>query len=149
MEDGRQSNRRIARSLGVVEGTVRVRLRRMEEAGLLQIVGQSDPYIAGTATAFAMMMITVDPGRRRPVAEQLRDIDEVTAVSTITGQFDIIIGVAAPSRARLTELGLDVVRSIPGVRGVSTWDIVRTIKPAGNLAALGVTERRATCDEVL
>ena len=42
-EDGRRSFRAIARGVGVSEGTVRTRVRRIEEAGALRILAFVDP----------------------------------------------------------------------------------------------------------
>src|SRR5688500_1624212 len=45
--DGRRSNREIARTLGVPEATVRYRVRRLTEGGVLKITASVDPEHLG------------------------------------------------------------------------------------------------------
>ena len=125
--DGRQSNREIARSLDVSEGTIRMRLRRMERAGLLRIVGQSDPYATGLVSAWAYTMVKVDGGHARAVAEQVALLPETTIVALIAGSNDIIVGLAAASRARLVDTVIEQMRAIAHVSATETWEVVHTI----------------------
>jgi Lrp/AsnC family transcriptional regulator for asnA, asnC and gidA len=124
--DGRQSNREAARKLGVSEGTVRFRLRRMEDAGLLQITARSDPYLTGEINAWAFIGVDTDMGAARPVAEALADTRETTIVTLVAGSYDILAAVATPSRSRLLDFALDEIRGLRGVRSSSTWEIVHT-----------------------
>lgn len=122
--DGRRSNREVARQLGVSEGTIRSRLRRLEDAGLLRITGRSDPYLTDQVTFWAAMGIDTEPGSTHDVAHTLAGLSETGIVSIVAGRYDIFAAVAGPSRSRLVRLVLEEVRSIPGVRTASTWEIV-------------------------
>ncbi len=124
--DGRRSNREIARALEVSEGTVRARLGRMERAGLLRIVGQSDPYLAGTVSAWAYTMVTVEGGRTRAVAERVAALPEADIVAIVAGRHDVLVLLAAESRAQLLDL-VAGVRSVGGVRATQTWEVVQTL----------------------
>lgn len=125
--DGRQSNRQIARNFDVSEGTVRIRLRRLEQEGLLRIVGQSDPVLTGAAHAWAFVGIDVDPGAARAVARSLCDMNEVLIVAIVAGRHDVLALVSTSSRSRLVELIVDEVRMSPGVRSTETWQVVQTL----------------------
>ena len=124
--DGRQSNREAARNLGVSEGTVRVRLRRMEEAGLLRITARSDPYLTGELNAWATIGVATERGASRSVAGQLAAMSETTIVTLLAGAEDILASVATATRSRLVDLVLEEVRAITGVRSTATWDLVST-----------------------
>lgn len=126
--DGRQSNRAVGRSLNVSEATVRVRLRRMEDAGLLRIIGQSDPYLAGLVNAWAYIGVDVDSGAVRAVSQRLAAVSEVTIVAITAGRHDILVLVAAASRTRLIELIVQEIRSIPGVRATETSEVAQTVR---------------------
>jgi Lrp/AsnC family transcriptional regulator for asnA, asnC and gidA len=126
--DGRQSNREIARQLSVSEGTVRVRLRRLEESGLLKICGQTDPYLTGRIGAWACVGLDVNGPTARQVAAKLADMPEVLIVAMTAGQHDLFVLAVASSRGRLVDLIVERVRAIDGVRATETWEVIRTIK---------------------
>jgi DNA-binding Lrp family transcriptional regulator len=126
--DGRQSNREIARQLGVSDGTVRMRIRRMEEAGLFRLCGQSDPLLTGVIHAWACVAVQLTNVSTRAVAAALAEIPEAVIVALTAGPYDVLMFLATSSRGRLVDLAVDQVRTIPGVRSAETWEIVRTVK---------------------
>ena len=63
-QDARSSNRRIAAELGVSEGTVRTRIRRMEDERIIRIQAISDVMASGLG-AGAYVGITTAGGQRR------------------------------------------------------------------------------------
>jgi DNA-binding Lrp family transcriptional regulator len=128
VQDGRQSNRAVARDLNVSEGTVRVRLRRLEDAGLLRIVGQSDPYLAGLVNAWAYIWVDVEAGAIRAVSRRLADMTEVTIVAVTAGRHDLLLLVATVSRTRLVELVVQEIRAVSGVRITETWEVAHTAR---------------------
>jgi DNA-binding Lrp family transcriptional regulator len=134
--DGRQSNREIARKLDVSEGTVRVRLRRLEESGLLRIAGQSDPYLVGAARAWAFVGVDVTSGHARTVAGDLAALPEVAIVAMTAGRHDLLVLVITASRTRLIALVVEEMRSMRNVRATETWEVVQTIGLNFQLARL-------------
>jgi Lrp/AsnC family transcriptional regulator for asnA, asnC and gidA len=125
--DGRQSNRDIARMLGVSEGTVRARLRRLEESYLLRIVGQSDPYLTGLVNTWTYTWVDVAEGAERHVAERLAELPEAFVVAVVEGRHNLLLGLSASSKSNLVRTLSDTVRSIPEVTGSETWEVVQTI----------------------
>src|SRR5690606_34531572 len=115
-------NREAARRLDVSEGTVRVRLRRMEEAGLLRITARSDPLLTGEVAAWAFVGIDVSGAAAGDVARQVAMVPESVIVTLIAGSHDILAGVATRTRGRLVDVVLDEIRAIPGVRATATWE---------------------------
>jgi DNA-binding Lrp family transcriptional regulator len=134
--DGRQSNREIARNLDVSEGTVRMRLRRLEESGLLRIAGQSDPYLIGAARAWAFIGVDVSSGNARATAERLVEMAEVAIVAMTAGRHDLFVLVITTSRSRLVSLVVDEIRSLPDVQATETWEVVQTVRLNFQLARL-------------
>jgi Lrp/AsnC family transcriptional regulator for asnA, asnC and gidA len=126
--DGRQSNREIARQLGVSEGTIRVRVRRLEDSGLLRICGQTDPYLAGQISAWACVGVDVNGAISREVAAKVALLPEVVIVAMTAGPHDLFLLTASSSRAHLVDLIIERVRGLDGVRATETWEIVRTVK---------------------
>jgi len=95
--DGRLPYSDIAEVLCVSEGTIRNRVQRMREAGMLNIVALVDP-LAIKYQADAMMGINVaSPHTPRQVAERLSEFNEVVYVLWVSGRFDLMVEVVCDS----------------------------------------------------
>ena len=126
-KDGRSSNRRIAADLDVSEGTVRTRIRRMEDEGMIRIQAVSDPVAFGQG-ANAYVGVQVDRGRVDAVAEKLLANDSVHLLIRSLGDFDFVAVVGAGTRETLSDIILDEISAIPDVRRTETFDIWRVLK---------------------
>jgi DNA-binding Lrp family transcriptional regulator len=146
--DARSSNRRIAGGLQVSEGTVRTRLRRMEEEGLLRIRAVSDVLSFGIRAA-ATVGVHVEAGAIERVAEGLRAVPGVAAIIRSVGEFDFVLIVIAPSREALLEQLLGGIQAVPGIRATETFENVATVKHVYTWVRLiddGGAERSSTPD---
>ena len=99
-QDGRASNARIARQLGVSEGTVRRRLKRLMDEEAIQVLALPEPTKLGYTTE-AIVALQVDPGKIEDVAAELAGAPEALNVSVTTGAFDLFAWVALPSPEEL------------------------------------------------
>ena len=119
-KDGRASNARIARQLGVSEGTIRRRLKRLIEEEVIQVLALPEPSKLGYTTE-AIIALQVDPGKIEDVASALARVPEALNVSVTTGAFDVFALVALPSPEDLHGFILSVLGVIPGVRRSETF----------------------------
>jgi DNA-binding Lrp family transcriptional regulator len=126
--DGRQSNREIARHAATSEGTVRLRLRRLTEAGMLRICGQSDPYLTGRVGAWAYIGIDVSGGNVRDVAAALLAMPEILVLNLASGRHDISAFAVASDRSELVDVILGRIQAHPSVRSTETAEVIRTVK---------------------
>ena len=95
-EDGRTPNSEIAAKLSVSEGTIRNRLRKLTEAGLLKVTGLSNPdKDAENQLVFLAAKIALSKDLRR-TARAVADLPFVKSVSIVSGRYDLIIEVLAP-----------------------------------------------------
>ena len=118
--NGRSSNARIAREVGVSEGTVRRRLRRLVQDEIIRVVAVPDPEKMGFNTV-ALVGIQADPDKIDDVARMLAQLEETQYVSLTTGSFDIFIWVALPSSEALGEFLRGRVGMTPGIRRTETF----------------------------
>lgn len=125
--DARQSNRRIAAELGVVEGTVRLRLKRMQEEKAIRIQALSDVAAFGVG-AHAYVGLEVLPGRLDEVSEAVRLLPQVAVLIRSLGVFDYIAVVHAEDRRQLLEVVLNQIAATPGVRHTETMESFMTLK---------------------
>ena len=118
--NGRASNARIARDVGVSEGTVRRRLRRLVQDEIIRVVAVPDPEKMGFNTV-AIIGIQADPDKIDDVAARLSELQETQYVSLTTGSFDIFIWVALPSSEELGNFLRRKVGITPGIRRTETF----------------------------
>ena len=119
-EDGRASNARIARDVGVSEGTVRRRLKRLIQDGIITVAAFPDPVTLGFTTE-ALIGIQIDPDKIDAVAGHLIELQAASLVVQTTGAFDMFAWVTLPSSEELGRFLQNKVGTIPGVRRTETF----------------------------
>ena len=132
-KDGRSSNAGIAREVNVSEGTVRRRLKKLFEDGLIQVVALPDPDKIGFHTE-ALIGIQVDPSKNDSVADALCDLREINWVTQTAGRYDIF---AWASMTSAKELGIFLntkVGTISGVRHSETFISLANKKRAAGVS---------------
>jgi len=124
--DGRRSLREVGRNLGIAEATVRLRLKRLQDDEVLQILAFADPIKLGQ-TQLALIFITTAPDMHDRAIEELRNWSEVSFLSTTLGDFDICVEVVCADQAALWEIR-QKVRAIDGVIAVQVLNEVQVHK---------------------
>lgn len=107
---------RIAESLGVTANTVRNRIERLEERGIIDGYAPEIKYERAGYTYTMAIRCTADIADRDRVVEQALEVEGVVAVRELmTGRRNVEITVVAPDRetvtraaGRLQELGLTI-----------------------------------------
>ena len=87
-ENGRRAYRDIAREVGVSEGTVRSRVRKLEDLGALRFLAFIDPMRLGNSV-LALMLVRVEGAAQNSIVEALTSWSETTYVSSLAGRADI------------------------------------------------------------
>ena len=118
--NGRASNARIARDVGVSEGTVRRRLRRLIQEEVIRVVAVPDPEKMGLNT-LALVGIQADPDKIDIVAKKLAHLPEAHYVSLTTGSYDIFMWVALASSEELGKFLRQKVGVTEGIRRTETF----------------------------
>jgi Lrp/AsnC family transcriptional regulator, regulator for asnA, asnC and gidA len=126
-EDGRRPYREIGRALGVSEGTIRWRVRRLVDAQALRVVAIADPFRLGYRV-LAFVLVSVEPGTNEKVIEALVDLPEVTYVSACTGRFDIYIQVVCRDHDHLYELLSERIPAVGGIVRTETYTELKMYK---------------------
>jgi len=117
-EEGRRSYRQIARDAGVSEGTVRTRVRRLEDAGILRVIAFVDPSRLGSSV-LALVLVRVATAEHDAVVRSLADLPEATYVSSLVGRADVYIQIICRDNESLWNL-VSGIRALPGVLETET-----------------------------
>ena len=119
-QDGRASNAGIARKVGVSEGTVRRRLKRLIQEQYISVVAMLDTKRMGYASE-ALIGVQVDPDKVDQVANDLSQLEEVNWVAITTGAYDIFAWATLNSSETLGIFLRTKVGTILGVRRTETF----------------------------
>lgn len=126
-ENGRVTNRDIARQLTITRATVGTRIARMTSVGALRVVAATDFAAYGYDVLLAIG-IEVQGRPAEDVARELALLPEVFAVHLVTGVRELEILVAAHDFAELSNGVIDGIAGIPGIRSIDVGiaaDIVK------------------------
>lgn len=133
--DARISNRAIAAELGVTEGTIRTRIKRLQTEGMIQFTVVKDFRMAGSPN-LCMLGIDADPSRVSALAESLKEIPEINCVVVLLGRFSLLAMGLFTNIEQLNEVVTERIRSLPGVQKVETAISVHNLKYDAGVAKI-------------
>ncbi len=133
--DARVSNRHIASELGVTEGTIRTRIKRLQADGLIQFTVVTGFRMAGSPN-LVMMGIHADPRRVARLAQQLSDIPEINCVIVLLGRYNLLAMGLFATVEQVNELITCRIRPLEGVRAVETSISVHNVKYEAGVARI-------------
>ena len=125
--DGRRSFQRLADDLGVPASSVRYRTKRLEDAGILQIVGIANPLAIGF-DRLAMIGIRVTPGTARAVCAALAELPETSYVIHTTGRFDVMAEVICEDVPHFIDMLNGRIAAITGVVSTESFFVLEAHK---------------------
>ncbi|WP_420383519.1 Lrp/AsnC family transcriptional regulator [Novosphingobium sp.] len=133
--DARVSNRKIAADLGVTEGTVRGRIKRLQQDGLIAFTAITG-FEMGKRARLAFINVQADVDKVRDVARAIADLPPVNAVLITMGQFNITAMCLVDELDALVEIASDQIVTIDGVHHVETSIAVKTMKYNSRMAKI-------------
>jgi len=143
-QDARVPNSKIASKLGVTEGTVRGRIKRLQSERLVAFTA-----ITGLAMArksrIAFINIQADQGSVRAVMQEIAKIPDINGVMAMTGPFNILALCLFDELDTLAEIASDRILAMSAVRHVETAIVVKTLKY--NARMVKITRNRTQSDE--
>lgn len=127
-QNARMSYAEVSRATGIPESTVRRRMDRLQELGVIEFAMLADPSRLGYDLR-VMIGLRVELNQVEQIAETLRGMKEVTFAAFLTGNFDIAIHVVVRSQEALVRFLTRRLAHIPGIRSVETFVMPYIIKP--------------------
>lgn len=127
--DGRRSFTEIGKAVGVSEGTIRKRVTRLVDDGVIRIIGLVDPHLVGF-DAPAMIQVSVSPPHLEEAAQAIAQFPEVSYLLMVSGDFDLIVEVRCRNREHLASFIRDQLQKVPGVQRTVSSLVLHTYKLA-------------------
>ncbi|MCD6523209.1 MAG: Lrp/AsnC family transcriptional regulator [Candidatus Diapherotrites archaeon] len=130
-KDASKSIKRLSKELGLPRSTVYDRIKRMREAGIIKgyTVVVDNKLIGNPITIF--LLVAYEPNKevsQRELARKLANIEGVTEVHIVGGEWDILLKVRGRSIEQLGNLILDRIRAMKGVKKTLTITSFSTVK---------------------
>lgn len=122
--DARKAFVEIAQEIGLSESAVRRRVKNLVDLGAIK---KFTIEMGLSNKTSAITLISVSPSTdTSKVSERLKSLKGVDTVYEITGQYDIVAIVSAPTIGEINK-SIDEVRRINGVDDTNTVIILRTV----------------------
>jgi len=134
-QDARVSNRRIASELGVTEGTVRGRIKRLQAEKLIAFTAITG-FEMVRKSRLAFISIQAEISLVRDIARQVSDMPQINAVMVMMGQFNILAMCLFEELEALVDVASDQILALPGVHHVETSIAVKTVKYNARMAKI-------------
>jgi Lrp/AsnC family transcriptional regulator, regulator for asnA, asnC and gidA len=126
--NARMSYAELSRATGIPESTVRRRMDRLHQRGVIEFAMLADPSRLGYELR-AMIGLRVELQKLADIAARLREMNEVNFAAFLTGNFDIMIQVIVRSQENLVDFLTQRLATIDGVRSTETFVMPYIIKP--------------------
>ena len=124
--DGRLSYAALAKTVRLSEAAVRQRVQRLLDAGVMQIVGVTDPLQVGFSRQ-AMVGVRTG-GDARVAAERIAAFSEVDYVVITAGSVDLLVEVVCEDNEELLAFLSGQLAAVDDVRAVESFVYLRLVK---------------------
>ncbi|NLL48945.1 MAG: Lrp/AsnC family transcriptional regulator [Firmicutes bacterium] len=135
-QEGRMTFVTLAAYLGVSEGTIRKRVKRLEDNGVMKTMGVTDPLQMGLDTV-AFIWFKVDRHYMDSVIASLSALDVLRYLVVTTGGHDLVAMVVLPNRTKLVALLNDEFANIEGIISTETSIVLQIHKQIYDWAPFG------------
>lgn len=124
LRQGRKSFKKIAEELSLSENTVRSRVNKLTDEGILEIAGLVDP---DALPGHRLVIVGVKLNTMDLVikGEEFSKLKGVVSVSVVTGRFDLILIVFLKEGFGLLEFYTNEVASLKDVQSVETFVVYK------------------------
>ncbi|MBN2841467.1 MAG: Lrp/AsnC family transcriptional regulator, partial [Sedimentisphaerales bacterium] len=127
LSQAHQTNTLLAEKLGVSEGKVRQRLKKLQEANVLKIRALRNPDIL-TQQQLAFVATNITESRYlKQKAQEISRLKNVQSVSILSGQYDLMIEVLVSSNRGLIEFLTEELSKVEGISRTETFLILESI----------------------
>ena len=125
LRQGKKSFKVIADKLSITENTVRSRVNKLQEEGVLEICGLVDP---ATLPGHRVVIIGVKLSEMNLVekGEEISKLKGVISVNVVTGRYDILVLVLFKKGFGLLEFYTEEISQIKGVSSVETFVVYKS-----------------------
>lgn len=127
-EDGRKPFTEIAKCIGVAANTVKNRVEKMMEEGILNIIPRINALKLGYSAYGEIHIIVRPAGLIGKVTKAISEFPEISFIATTAGEYDIIAEVMCFNIEHYNELLTKRLHKIEGVSGTKSIFFLEVVK---------------------
>lgn len=129
IDDARMPYTEIAKKLVVSPGTIHVRVKKLEQKGIIKGASLVVDYVKMGYTFTAYVGLHIDKASdSEHIIKKLKDIPEVTVAHLATGQF----GIFCKIRAKSTQHAKDIIIQINNINGIIRTETMISLEESIN-----------------
>jgi Lrp/AsnC family transcriptional regulator for asnA, asnC and gidA len=126
-KDGRASNSDVAQELGVTEGTIRARVKKLLSSGVFRVQGLLNPEVMPELQVCVVGLNVEESKSLESLAHKISRLPEVRSVAIVTGRYDLLAEVVVPSNKGLIHFLSHSLSRVSGVQSSETFLLLSTI----------------------
>ena len=119
-------NSTVAKKLGVTEGTIRQRLKRLQNGSVLKIRALRDPNILENQQLAIVAATLMEAKYLDQKAREISALENVLSVSIVSGRYDFLIEVLAKSNKGLVSFLTKKLSTIEGISKTETFVVLKS-----------------------
>jgi Lrp/AsnC family transcriptional regulator, leucine-responsive regulatory protein len=136
-DDARQSQRALARAVGMSPPAIADRLARLERVGAIRGYRVDLDWAALGYPVVVYLAVTAGPGMDlSEIIRAIRELPEAQDMSVVTGGLDLLVRLRVRDHTHLRELLLGAIFRIPGVQRTETFLSLADAEPDNFAVAL-------------
>jgi len=124
LQEGRKSYKKIAVALGVSENTVKARVRKLEDEGILKIAGFVDPE-AMEGHQIVYIGVKLKDMEYLAKGEEISRLHRVVSVGVVTGRYDLIVTVHLKSGFGLLQFLSEELGRVERIEFIETYMVYK------------------------
>jgi Lrp/AsnC family transcriptional regulator for asnA, asnC and gidA len=118
--NGRTPFSKIAKELGITTNTVRARVNKLVDNGVLQIIGLVDPDAVPSHSS-AIMAFKIKPKVSQKAVKQIGELNGVVMAGCVSGRFDIMALVFFNAQYTHRDFVFNELAKVEGIVSVETF----------------------------
>jgi len=119
-------NSTIAEALGVSEGTVRARLKKLKESGVLQVRALINPDVLAQKQLMLIGMKVMETRLLETKAQEVAALEGVLSVSIASGRYDLLAEVLTDSNRGLVRFLTEGLSTIEGIQSTESFIMLKS-----------------------
>lgn len=123
---GTISNSAVAKELGVSEGMIRQRIKRLREHGILSLRGLINPDILANRQVVWLGANVAESRLLEKKAEEIARLDNVLSVSISSGRFDLIVELLLDTHRGLVDFLIHELSRVDGIVRTESFVTLKT-----------------------
>jgi len=124
LRDGRKSFGEVGKNLSITTNTVRARVKKLMEKGVLEIIGSIDPEKIDDHF-LVIVGVKLKSMRLMDKGEEFSKLKGVISVAVVTGRFDLILTVLLNNKFGLHEFYTQEVSEIEDIMSTETFVVYK------------------------